>query len=704
MIMAVMIGFSQPQLVKASSYKIRYGGKNYTYTSVQAGAVLDGKNIKMGKTPGLLINDVCMLPADVVFKKGLGMDYTYSSKANKIAFRQYGMTVKMTLDSKTATINGKKVTAEMAPMKIKLVNSGITKIYVPARFVAEAFGYGYNWNSTIKGSDMKSPFVIKYEKDWTVYKGKKVNATFNNKEIAWSDMPGLIFDNTIILPAAKVFRNTLGCTYSYDKATGNITITYQDKIIQMTVNEKEAIVNGEVCEMGTAARVVYNKQTKKSYVMVPAAFTAKKLGFEYNWDSDSATVNIKPAKKVYFNHQFATNPIEQIEASTVNKNETVEITGTEALKVTLSETEENHILMNIESAGSFVEGFTEELINSIYIKNVAVYTMNSNIVVDITKNKDVSCSYFTLSSGKNYRIIFSAEADGGLQGSEFQIQFDKPENFELSDVTTEDYYFDNYFVLTLHGDYSAFFDEHPIRYDSAVINNIIIDTFDNGLTEITVETNGINGFKLYDLGNSVALKVDKPRNIYDKIVVLDAGHGGKDNGASNKGTHEKDLNLTIIYEKAEQYFNSPESEIKAYWTREDDTYLTLDERAAYAKNMGADAFISLHMNSATASAKGLEVYYYSGNKNTMGGMSSQDMANIFYDQLIDDLGMTKRGVKSAKFVVIKNNTVPAILIELGFLSNTSDYAKLTDESFQDDAARSIYDATVQMFEEFSTGR
>ena len=66
--------------------------------------------------------------------------------------------------------------------------------------------------------------------------------------------------------------------------------------------------------------------------------------------------------------------------------------------------------------------------------------------------------------------------------------------------------------------------------------------------------------------------------------------------------------------------------------------------------------------------------------------------------------MGERSVKSAGFVVVKKNTVPSILIELGFLSNAGDYKKLTDPDFQDYAAQSIYDSAVALFDAYPTGR
>lgn len=155
-----------------------------------------------------------------------------------------------------------------------------------------------------------------------------------------------------------------------------------------------------------------------------------------------------------------------------------------------------------------------------------------------------------------------------------------------------------------------------------------------------------------------------------------------------------------------QYTSQNAPDIKVYWTRTTDTYVTLAKRAAFAKGKAADAFISLHMNSASkSSANGTEVYYsVSNNSKSFGGITSKKMANLFKTKLVGDLKTKSRGVKTAGYYVLKHNTVPSILIELGFISGSSDYGRLTDSSFQKKAAKSIYEGIQSMFNTYKTGR
>ena len=100
------------------------------------------------------------------------------------------------------------------------------------------------------------------------------------------------------------------------------------------------------------------------------------------------------------------------------------------------------------------------------------------------------------------------------------------------------------------------------------------------------------------------------------------------------------------------------------------------------------------------------VYYsVSNNKTSFSGITSKAMANLFRKQLLADLLKQQTVVqKTAAYYVLKHNTVPAILIELGFISGNSDYSKLTNATFQKNAANSIYKSIQTMFQTYPTGR
>ncbi len=123
----------------------------------------------------------------------------------------------------------------------------------------------------------------------------------------------------------------------------------------------------------------------------------------------------------------------------------------------------------------------------------------------------------------------------------------------------------------------------------------------------------------------------------------------------------------------------------------------MEERVQIAKNNYAELFISIHVNSASASANGSETYYdTSTNPN---GYESYLLAKEIQQQLVKNANMLDRGIKDNNFYVILYNTVHSVLVELGFITNKSDVQKLTSDEYQNIFAESIYNGIVQYYNE-----
>jgi N-acetylmuramoyl-L-alanine amidase len=238
-----------------------------------------------------------------------------------------------------------------------------------------------------------------------------------------------------------------------------------------------------------------------------------------------------------------------------------------------------------------------------------------------------------------------------------------------------------------------------------VIDKVSVTLNSSNQTVIKIATTKLQGYELAADDNNLYVNIGDPKEIYKNIVLLDPGHGGSANGAQYYGTKEKDVNFAILYTIGRKYFDSDPSKLKVYYTRTSDTNPGLSERAAMTKTYGADLFVSLHMNAADATVVGTEVFYSGKNdlKNSS-GLSADKLASIFSASLTNRLGTDSRGVKKEDYTVIYKNSVPAILIELGFLSTKSEHARLTDPTFQENAAKAIYETLLEVFEDYPTGR
>ncbi|MEQ2693858.1 GBS Bsp-like repeat-containing protein [Streptococcus salivarius] len=179
-------------------------------------------------------------------------------------------------------------------------------------------------------------------------------------------------------------------------------------------------------------------------------------------------------------------------------------------------------------------------------------------------------------------------------------------------------------------------------------------------------------------------------DVLNKVVYLDAGHGGYDPGASYFGISEKSLTLAI------------QSRVKAKLEAEGYQYVDLTDRSRAANASESDIFVSIHINaSGSSAAQGIETYYYQPyaeypsrinatyHANPTRLSMSDTLANAIQSSLINATGAQNQGVKRQTFAVLRETTAPAVLLELGFLSNPQEAARLNTSAYQETLANAI---------------
>jgi N-acetylmuramoyl-L-alanine amidase len=173
-----------------------------------------------------------------------------------------------------------------------------------------------------------------------------------------------------------------------------------------------------------------------------------------------------------------------------------------------------------------------------------------------------------------------------------------------------------------------------------------------------------------------------PLSSKDKVtIVLDAGHGGVDVGAIGvNNTVEKDFTISMVNKLAADLEQDPKFNV--ILTRHGDEFPSLTDRVTIANKDHADLFFSIHANSAIPSANGTETYYYADR--------SKQYAEIIHKHVIEATGFLDRKVKTAGFQVIKYTKMPALLEEVGFITNPQNNSKMMDEAFQQKVADSMY--------------
>lgn len=166
------------------------------------------------------------------------------------------------------------------------------------------------------------------------------------------------------------------------------------------------------------------------------------------------------------------------------------------------------------------------------------------------------------------------------------------------------------------------------------------------------------------------------------LVMLDAGHGGEDFGTHSLGNpryQEKYLNMSTTM-MVKSFLNQFGFEVMM--TRTDDTFISLERRSLFANEQKPKIFVSIHFNSAPSKeAEGIEVFYYRDEEKKMRMSKSKALAQSILDKTIQQTLAKSRGVKQGNYAVIRETTMPAILIEGGFLTSTSEMEKIKNASY-----------------------
>lgn len=704
-----------------------YSGKSYDVKNKKVIFSIEDIELNTAKLPGVYVGKTLMGPARSLFLSD-SMEGSFTlSKSKKSATISFGdNNLILTLGSKNAELNGAQVKLEKAPDFIKLNFSNKNEVYIPMESICELFDIDIETSGNVStlslpdddedvedvGDDENSkptpeptpepsneaeqplqPFVAnKLPFRWkskvnpaTAFNavqslnGKNTSAGSSIADIV--NLSGNQADNfdTYTITSTEGFSGIKGnmannqLTLSLDNVSSNGSQSYTSNI--RTVNYINTTYNAA------------SNSTNISFGLADGV-----VGYEMLLSKDGKSLNVKIYK----------NTITEITGSYNKGVYTFTFTGLAPLSVNdngSSDSNQNLAIPNIIDtigSGSYVDNTGSAL-------SLFSYFSNGVAGASLSVNKTSRLTYYTSQSGNTLTITFSqASTPANVAGATIAL----PSGLDTSEIEDEDNYFSGNFTITLPGDLRSHFNSKPIKYDANKVSNVNISLNDSGDTVLTFYTTKLYAYRLTVSKSQIKVAIDRAKNLYSKVVVIDPGHGGHDDGTTsqNKIYKEKNVVLSIGYTYFRNYLN--DEDLKVYWTRKGDTYPTLYERAAFPKKVDADIFISVHMNSfPKATPKGTEVFYSTRNNILQpNGLSSYTMASMFLKNITSTFSTFNRGVKTAAYVVTNMNTVPAVLLEYGFLSNEDDLAKFSKLENQDKAAEVLYDTIEEIFDNYPTGR
>ena len=326
-------------------------------------------------------------------------------------------------------------------------------------------------------------------------------------------------------------------------------------------------------------------------------------------------------------------------------------------------------------------------------------------------------SYSYSNSGK--KISFTSQGNSQNNNGDSNINTDsndssfkatitlaRPSSVSKGNISCTDDYHNKRLVITIPDNYTTFYENNKPSLPSGVSFSHSYNSSTNK-TSLIFTTSSINGWRVRETSSNIQIMNGTPTKMFKNVVVLDPGHGGTDPGACYGDYKEADFTLLIVQAAARLFNNN--SDYKVYCTRLSNTLPSgiskVYDRRVFANNLGADLFVSVHLNSYTdSSANGTETLYNSSNDVTnSGGLSCSELASIVQTYVQKATGFKDRGVKvDSSLAVLNKNNNPAVLTEVGFISNPSEIEKIAANT--DVYGEAIYNAIIEACTGYPTER
>lgn len=634
-----------------------YNGKHHAYAAKEVKIVIDGKEMVPKDMPTVIIDGRTMLPMRQIAQE-LGCEVNWNEAAKQIYVMRGSDIIVFTVDSKTGYENGKEFTMDVPAT---IVND---RTMLPVRALADALHLNIKWDDPNRIVSIQSGDTVVKDEPKAPESGQTTTGTLTG----------------IQMPSAKDADQTF--TIQADGPMGRYEKTFVDdqKIVLDFYGAKSSLpseITKTNSDIVTGIRTATHENNGDSFTRVVFDLSGKK-DYEVTQSADKKNITIS----------FGKTTVDKISAVHSQNKDIITIGGTGSFGASVAMTADpQKIIVTIPNCQSNLSDKinTDELQ---YVLDGKVDTSKGNTVELVLAVEDlVQYSYREENQNLILEIYPTTLKNMRYDKNANVLFLDKKDKIDTGSVKMEDHYLDGYFDVTLPGDYESDYGYGTYDVKGTVVENIEVST-KGGNTTFRFKQNRISAYEVTDEGDSYAIRVKNPKEVYDKVLLLDAGHGGKDPGTSGNGMQEKNLNLTIAQKIAQKLQGSG---IKVYMTRDSDVYPENSTRAKTANDI-ADLMVSIHMNSGPETANGTETLYQVHANDNGARLTSKQLAEILQGKVVSATGNTNRGAKLWTDVLILNRTtVPAVIVEVIFITNTGDALKISNPAYQDQVAQAIAD-------------
>lgn len=773
------------------SFKIKYLHNNKVSTKKAIDARW-GNKILGTKMPGYVDEDsVAMYSAYWIFGQSEGPKVLYKNSGDTFTLSRYNTTIKMTINSKYAYVNGKKVAINTPARKVYNYKNDTNYIMVPGSWTAKTLGIKYQWNASLKAGCMSDPtpsnsgnsgssttskpetttatkpettptkptvtkknvqtkydmtasaYAKEQNKAVPKYNGKafstqdyqkKINSDVNEEQYlrldTYHEVNETLFsekmeellkskDNSVlkgkaaaIIKAAKsekldpvyLLSQTLNESAYGTSDLSKKTIT---EVITGDSLKKDANgnvigflkVNGKYITKKISETTVYNLYGIKAYDSDPQ-LCGSSYAYYMGWTSVNKAINgaaqyvsdnyihhtgyqqntlfkmrYNPKKDDLW-HQYSTNPsyAEEIGNRMNSMKEVYDGCS-------------NTFTYDRPSFEKETEAPTTTTAVKPTTTTAKPTTTTASATTTTAAPKPTTVKYTVTGTLPNSRVKASK--------SNYDLRIKLPK--DVTKYYLEDKYTSHQLFMSCAGNYVSHFNTSSNRSAKSSLAGFTVKyNADKKRTYVYIKaSSSYRGYAVTFDNGYAYIKWGTPKAMYKNIVVIDAGHGGSDSGATGNGLREKDLTLSIVL-GAKDYFDDNKN-YAVYYTRITDTYPSLTERSQLANDVGADYFLSCHINSAGATAKGSETLYNSQGYKATNGVTSYKWAANVHGFTKKATEFTDRGlVNRTGLAVLRHTKTASTLTEFGFISNKTEAKSMKANTKK--YGKAMYDSVVKMFQ------
>lgn len=713
--MFVLIFSIYSSVLATSSMNLEYDGESHLYNGPNVTLVLNGEIFTPsdGQMPPIIIDERTLVPVREVFEK-LGGIVEWNDKERSVKITLEEKSIKLWLNNTTALVDGEE---KILDVPAKLINE---KTMVPIRFISENVGLVVDWDDTTK-----SVFISKDEKEdervsidaieCIKQNGTDVIIVTLDRKAKYNSFK-LLSPDRVILDIENSKLNILNekLTFGEDKVFSQIRFGLHEDDVNRIVIDTRTTPNYVLKENENGTKI-YIAFSDDFEIVPPESdapieinpsdnYTDDSIKDDENLTSDDANVDDK-ANNVNDENlpeddkkevTETTSNITSIKYSTASEKLRIILDGKFEYQITTLE-DPKRIILDFNSSALSTDGPT-----TINLKNKPIST------VEAFENDDGTARVvLEISNNATYEI--------SKKTSELQIKVEEPSYKNLEYTNVDEYaelILRNVSLSKLTKTQSKSTKKYTIKYSSnsfdsgtgaIEINDDFIKKINVTKTKITISDKGNIRYSARQVDDDVVIKIEKVDPMSEKIILLDAGHGGDDPGSGNGGAKESTYNLKILLELKELL---EDAGYTVYATREKDITLSVNDRVWLATKEHPEAalYVSIHHNSVDNKISSGTLVMYCDRDTSDYGITNKEFASFVLEELVDKLDTINRGFIKVKEDdttkrVLTEVTMPSILCEIAFMSNDDELERIKTEKFQKAAAEAIFDGIEKALNE-----